>query len=105
MRKHLVIAGLFAAAAIAPLPASAGGAPQGPQGGAWDRASGGSLGGAGQVGGGQLGEASVDEGCLGEPGSWVPGTLQIDGPTASAGANPPAPASGDEAGAYDCALV
>lgn len=101
MRKHLVIAGLFAAAAIAPLPATAGGALQGPHGGAWEPV----LGAPGQVGGGQLGEASVDEGCLGEPGSWVPGTLQIDGPTASAGANPPAPASSDEAGAYDCALV
>ena len=40
--------------------------------------------------------ASRGYGCLGEPDTWLPGTLQIDGPTASAG---------EDAKAYDCALA
>ena len=40
--------------------------------------------------------ASQGYGCLGEPDTWLPGTLQIDGPTASAG---------EDAKAYDCALA
>ena len=53
----------------------------------------------------QQSAAAVAPGCLGEPGSWLPGTLQIDEPAVPAKANPTAPSPGDGAVAHDCALA
>ena len=94
MRKHLVIAGLLAVCAVSPLPAVA--APGYTPGTDLDQA-------IGPVG--QRIATSVEQGCLGEPGSWLPGTLQIESPAASAGTSPQASEPRDESGAYDCALV
>ena len=94
MRTHLVIAGLLAVGAMGSLLA--------------DAAVGHTLGkdphqamdpsGLGIA-------ATVEQGCLGEPGSWLPGTLQIESPAAAAGTSPQASASSDEASVYDCSLV
>ena len=94
MRKHSVIAGLLAVGAMVPLSAAAA-----PEHG-FEEALEHSLDFAAQ---GIV--ASVDKGCLGEPGSWLPGTLQIEGQAASVGAKAANPATTDNPDAFDCALA
>ncbi len=46
--------------------------------------------------------AGLGQGCLGEPGTWLPGTLQIDEPAEPAGSERPMQR---QPTVQDCALV